>query len=294
MTTLVDPQATTWAKVELEITGRCQLQCRHCLTESSPLVGHGDLTTGDWLTLIEQAAEVGFRTIQFIGGEPTLRADLPLLIEHALKHVQDVEVYSNLYKVSDALWDLFRQPRVHLATSYYSDEADQHDAITGRRGSFMKTRANIVRALSEGITLRIGIVVLSGDQRAAEAYVDLRAMGVPRAQINTDRARGIGRARQQLGLETGVGELCGGCGKGRAAILPDGTLAPCVLGRILPVGSVLATPLAELLTSVAWREAVSVVPAKLTRSCSPEDSGDCDPANTSTCGPDYCNPDCNQ
>ena len=294
MAVLLEPQATSWANLELEITGRCQLQCQHCLTESSPLAGHGALTTGDWFTVIEQAVAVGFRIIQFIGGEPTLRADLPLMVEHALKLSREVEIYSNLYKVSNELWALFQDPRVHLATSYYSDDADQHDAITGRKGSFIRTRANIVKVLSEGITLRVGIVVLSEDQQADEAYADLIAMGVPAGRINRDRARGIGRATQQLGLETGPAELCGDCGRGRAAILPNGTLAPCVLGRILPVGNVMDTPLAELLTSDAWKGAVSLVPEKLRRACAPGDSNDCDPARTNTCGPDYCNPDIKQ
>lgn len=294
VTLLGELQATKWAKLELEITGRCQLQCEHCLTESSPLVGHGSLATGDWFQVIEQAADMGFHTIQFIGGEPTLRKDLPLMVARALDLSRKVEIYSNLYQVSAELWALLRDPRVHLATSYYSDDADQHDAITGRRGSFARTRANIARALAEGIELRVGIVVLYQDQRADEAYADLLAMGVSAGQINSDRARGIGRAAQQLGLETGVSELCGGCGKGRAAILPDGTVAPCVLGRILPVGNVTTTSLVELLTSDAWKGALSVVPEKLASTCPPNDSGDCDPANTSTCGPDYCNPDCNQ
>jgi sulfatase maturation enzyme AslB (radical SAM superfamily) len=291
MTVLLEPETTDWAKLELEITGRCQLECTHCLTESSPLVGHGTLTTADWCAVIDQAAGMGFRIIQFIGGEPTLRTDLPRMVAHALGLGREVEVYSNLYNISPALWDVFRDPRVDVATSYYSDDADQHDAITGRKGSFLKTRANIIRALSEGITLRVGIVVMDDDQRADEAYADLIGLGVPAEDINRDRVRGIGRAKQQLGLETGPAELCGNCGKGRAAILPNGTLAPCVLGRILPVGNVMVTPLAELLTGDAWRGAVSLVPEKLTQACSPGDSNDCDPARTTTCSPSYCGPD---
>ncbi len=57
--------------LELEITGFCQLKCVHCYAESGPHGGHGTMTAEDWEKVIDQAAEIGIRMIQFIGGEPT-------------------------------------------------------------------------------------------------------------------------------------------------------------------------------------------------------------------------------
>ncbi|MBC6447570.1 radical SAM protein [Actinokineospora sp. HBU206404] len=61
----------------LELTGRCQLNCTHCYADSGPSKSHGAMTTSDWLLLIDDAAEIGVREIQFIGGEPTLHPALP-------------------------------------------------------------------------------------------------------------------------------------------------------------------------------------------------------------------------
>lgn len=63
----------------LEITGRCQLECQHCYAESGPSGTHGAMSTVDWLRVLDQAAALGVQTVQFIGGEPTLRPDLPRL-----------------------------------------------------------------------------------------------------------------------------------------------------------------------------------------------------------------------
>ncbi|MEA2618560.1 MAG: hypothetical protein QOE72_4343 [Chloroflexota bacterium] len=68
----------------LEITGRCQLRCRHCYSESGPDRGHGSMRTGDWRRVLDEAADLGVSDVQFIGGEPTLHPDLPELIRHAL------------------------------------------------------------------------------------------------------------------------------------------------------------------------------------------------------------------
>lgn len=78
------------------------------------------MTRANWVRVLDQAAAMRVEMVQFIGGEPTLHPDLPQLIEHALVHGLDVEVFSNLVHVTDALWEVFARPGVSLATSYYS------------------------------------------------------------------------------------------------------------------------------------------------------------------------------
>src|SRR6266567_7768494 len=115
----------------LEVTGRCQLRCRHCYADSGPYGGHGSMTAADWLRVLDEAVGLGVRNVQFIGGEPTLHPDLPQLVRHALGRGLGVEVYSNLARpLSEKLWALFEMPGVSLATSYYSPDAHTHEAIT--------------------------------------------------------------------------------------------------------------------------------------------------------------------
>ncbi|MGH3933127.1 MAG: hypothetical protein ACRDTF_24495 [Pseudonocardiaceae bacterium] len=66
-------------------------------------------------------AQLGGRMVQFIGGEPTLHRSLPAFVNHALTGGLEVEVFSNLVHVSTQLWEVFAQPGVRLATSYYSE-----------------------------------------------------------------------------------------------------------------------------------------------------------------------------
>lgn len=119
--------------VWLEITGRCQLECTHCYADSGPRGTTGTMTDEDWKRVIDQAAELGAHMVQFIGGEPTLHRSLPELVGQALGADLLVEVFSNLVHVPPSLWEIFSRPGVRLATSYYADRADQHEAITKRR-----------------------------------------------------------------------------------------------------------------------------------------------------------------
>jgi hypothetical protein len=83
------------------------MECRHCYAESGPGGTHGEMTTADWLRVLDQAAELGVEMVQFIGGEPTLCPDLPRLVGHALDRGLTAEVFTNL---STELWELFSRP----------------------------------------------------------------------------------------------------------------------------------------------------------------------------------------
>ncbi len=60
-----------------------------------------ELTTEEWKSIINKAWEVGIPHILFTGGEPTLREDLPELIEHAEKNGQVTGLITNGLKLGD-------------------------------------------------------------------------------------------------------------------------------------------------------------------------------------------------
>ena len=286
--------ASTPRLVELEITQACQLKCTHCLTNSYPGAGHGEMTLADWKGAIVSARELGAETIQLIGGEPTISPYWAQLLEYALGLDLKVQLYSNLYSITSRAWGLLARDRVTVATSYYSDIAAEHDQITGKTGSHAKTRASIVKALELGIPIQIGIVRIVPGQRADEAKAELIGLGVLESLITVDKVRPVGRANPREGADTPASELCGRCGDGRLAILPDGTVAPCVLGRALRAGNLLekGTTLASVLGGPAWDEHMRRIPRSGNDPCTPaqSDGSDCTPASTPACSPAFSTP----
>ncbi|MGH3373194.1 MAG: radical SAM protein [Actinoallomurus sp.] len=281
---------TTTATTEflwLEITGKCQSSCSHCYASSGPDGTTGAMTTPRWKTVITDAAVAGVRRIQFIGGEPTLHPDLAALIRHALEAGMQAEVYTNLVHVTDQQWAAFRQQGVSLATSYYSDDRREHEQITGR-DTLRQTTANIERAVQDQIPLRVGIIHVLEDQRVTEAAALLGRLGVTR--VGEDRQRLLGRAGAG-----GVEELCGHCGDGVAAVMPDGGVRPCVMARWMTAGNVTVQPLSEILMGDAMRELVESIPVAAADPCNPDktgckpkkDGGDCQPAEKPACNPKH-------
>ncbi|MCF3177553.1 radical SAM protein [Streptomyces sioyaensis] len=265
----------------LEVTGFCNEHCDHCYADSSPQGTHGTMTVDDWKGAIDQLADIGARDVQFIGGEPTLYPHLHELISHAHGAGLAIEVFSNLTYVREHLWDVFTRCGVKLATSYYSDSAQDHDKVTNLRGSHRRTRANIKKALSLGVPLRGGIVAVHTPQRVHEAAEDLTTLGVQ--HVGGDRTRAFGRGSN--GAYPTVDDLCGHCALGQCAIGPDGNVWPCVLGRFITLGNVRETPLAEIWNSPRTAEARAEIAAaqvlKSAQACTP-------PQFLPSCGP--CSP----
>ncbi|MER5768546.1 radical SAM protein [Streptomyces sp. NPDC001985] len=286
MTLVAEPPVKPFAGIntlELEITGKCQLTCSHCLSVSSPQATHGSMTPADWREVITDAAALGIPRVQLIGGEPTVHPQWRGFTDHALSHGLGVQVYSNLFHVAWSWWEMFERDGVTLATSYYSDHAAEHDGVTGKPGSYHRTRANIEEAIRREIPLYVGIVDVLDGQRVAEARAELESMGV--RQINTDRVRAVGRAMLP-GTKPTLNEMCGRCTRGRAAVLPDGSLTGCVLSRDFPAGNVRTTRLRDLLSGKEWAQLSASIPPPRA-ACTPDDSNDCDPANTEACDPAY-------
>lgn len=274
--------------LSLEITGKCQLACVHCYADSGPHGTHGTMALADWKRVIDEAHNAGVTDVQFIGGEPTLHPDLPQLIRHSLGLGLDVEVFSNLVHVRPEVWAALSLDKVRLATSYYSADAGQHNAVTLRR-SHDRTLRNIKEALRRSIPLRVSVTGIRADQNVDVAIAELSGLAI--TEINVDHLREIGRG----GVRESVDQLCGQCGIGKIAVSPTGDVWPCLLSRWITLGNVRQKSLHEVcMSSIAVRAELAAEfqlrPAQ--RPCNPGDGGCGAPVCSPLmgCGPGGCGP----
>ncbi|MFH8988848.1 radical SAM/SPASM domain-containing protein [Streptomyces sp. NPDC017940] len=237
----------------LDLTRTCQLACVHCYNESGPGGDHGSMERDDWFRLIGEAAEMGVPHVQLIGGEPMMHPNGIAIADFALSKGMGVEVYSNLVHVSEPWWEQLRHARMSLATSYYSDQATEHDAVTGRR-SHARTRQNIIKALAQGTPLRVGIVAMDDVKDTEATRKDLETLGV--TNIGVDHVRLFGRGASSSQAPDPAG-LCGRCGSGVASVGPNGEVSPCVFSTWLPTGNVRAGSLSSILGGPAMEQATA-------------------------------------
>jgi uncharacterized radical SAM superfamily Fe-S cluster-containing enzyme len=88
----VDPDHACLAVVE--VTEDCNLSCSYCFASSGPGGTHRSRETVE--AMLDTVADAGGRPVQFSGGEPTVRDDLPALVESARERgIDHVEVNTN-------------------------------------------------------------------------------------------------------------------------------------------------------------------------------------------------------
>lgn len=231
----------------LELTNRCNLQCVHCYTESHPHSGDRDvLTTRDYEDLMIQAHALGCRKIQFIGGEPQLNTDFySLLVRAKTVGFEFIEVFSNLTRLDEQTVRYAANNNISFATSVYSDDPDEHDAVTKVKSSHTRTIANIKKLIAAGIKTRAAIISVNQKKPTVDrTKAFLRDLGLE--HISHGEVREFGRGEIILAQGARLSGLCGHCWAGKLCIAPDGEAYPCVMARRWSVGNVLETPLDDI------------------------------------------------
>lgn len=236
----------TW----LEITPTCNLKCSHCYADSGPNARSPEIV--NWISVLQEASEIGCKNVQFIGGEPCAHPKLIEYIEAAKRlNFEIIEVYTNLTILSEALLTAFANHGVRIATSFYDSDASVHDRVTGVGGSFKRTILGMRQILGAGIPLRIGLINMGANQAIGGAFELLTKIGIDRQQIRIDHVRPVGRGSSQACERELHDTLCGECWKGKLAVAPSGDAFPCVFARRVVVGNVIRQGLQEIVSSEA-------------------------------------------
>lgn len=133
-------------RMDLALTFRCHNNCIHCYTggpHETP-----ELTTQQWKEVITRLVDAGVFIATFTGGEPTLREDLPELLQFAQNHGMVTGLVTNGRKLKDLEYVTLLE-KVGLdfvQVTLESHKASIHDKITKVKGSWKETVAGIKNA----------------------------------------------------------------------------------------------------------------------------------------------------
>ena len=145
----------------LEITRRCPLACDHCYLRDVPTEGDKELSTDEWILLIDSLHKMGAFHLSVTGGEPFVRDDAVEILTAIRKRRMALSVLSSGAGVSDSIAKQIADisPMV-WQTSIYGDEKT-HDSLTGVSGSFAQM-LHVARYMKQrGVSVRMTAVITS-------------------------------------------------------------------------------------------------------------------------------------
>ena len=125
---------------ELEITARCNNDCRHCyinLPAGDAAAKAGEMSAAEILALAGEAASMGAVWCLLSGGEPLLRADFAEVYLGLKRLGLLVGVFTNACLVTPAHVDLLRRyPPRDLEVTVYGATRLTYERVTRRPGSY--------------------------------------------------------------------------------------------------------------------------------------------------------------
>lgn len=168
-----------------ELTHRCALRCPYC---SNPLEldkRSQELSTGEWMRLIEEAAALGVLHIYFSGGEPLLRRDIVELVAHA----RAAGLYTNMITsgvgFQPALLDAVSAAGLdHIQLSVQAVDAQTCDRVAGYPGALALKHAMAAAIVRLGLRLTVNAVIHRENAGQIPQFVRLaEAWGAARIEI---------------------------------------------------------------------------------------------------------------
>lgn len=183
---------------KLELTHRCNLRCGFCYTDSPrrTLERPTDITDAEWLSVVDQAIELGVLEAVVTGGEPLLRRDLALdVVDRLAAAGISTMLSTNGWHVDDAVADRLSRVeglRVHISLDGACPAT--HDASRGVAGGWQRAIRAIDRLASRGIKVIVVHVLSPGaEKEVAPLLRQAWALGVSTVRLSPIVAQGAAR-----------------------------------------------------------------------------------------------------
>ena len=193
---------------EIALTYRCTHRCAFCYADARARGSRRtEMTTTQVRAVIDRIRdEAKVPTISFTGGEPTVRPDLPELISYARGKGMRVNLITNGFKCARPEY-VGRLAAAGLHSAQVSLEAPQaevHDAITGRAGSFARTVRGARNLRAAGIHTHTNTTICPDNRSCLVELVDFVADELQHEYLSLNVVIRTGTAVAQSGPATTV------------------------------------------------------------------------------------------
>lgn len=243
----------------------CNQRCLHCYAAGQTLSDAEELTTEQWEEVLQKLRKANIPQVTFTGGEPTLRPDLPRLVQTASWFVTRLNTNGRLLS-AELCKALYEASLDSVQVTLYAADAKAHNALVGVPG-FADTVQGIRNAVEAGLIVSVNTPLCSLNPDYADTLRFAHSLGVRYAtcsglipsgdalgsesratRLEHDELLGIlqkgAAVARELGMEldfTSPGWLtetelhgmglhlvpsCGAC-LSNMAVAPDGAVVPC-------------------------------------------------------------------
>lgn len=189
--------------VMLELSYRCPLQCPYCSNPMDFSAIKNELSTDDWIRVMQQARELGAVQLGFSGGEPLVRPDLEILINSAHKLGFYTNLITSTIGMDERRIEAIKDAGIDsIQVSFQSSNKVQNDFIAGTDAFDHKVAmAKKIKALGISMTFNMVLHHLNIDNLAEHLDFAI-ALGVDYIELANTQYLGYAFANRKALLPT--------------------------------------------------------------------------------------------
>ncbi len=187
-------------RMDLALTYRCNNKCGHCYNQPDSS-NASELDTNTWKSVLDRLWKVSIPHVTFTGGEPTLRSDLPDLIDHAENIGIVTGLISNGRNLKDANYvdKLVINGLDHIQITFESVDERIHNRMVGNNQAWAETVEGIKNAVDTPIyTLTNTTLTRLNTPQIEETIEFLASLDVEQFACNSIIYAGKGKNVSQL------------------------------------------------------------------------------------------------
>jgi radical SAM protein with 4Fe4S-binding SPASM domain len=148
---------------ELDLTRRCNLQCKHCYCYQDH--NKKELTTDEVYRILDEITDAGCLWLLFTGGEPLIRPDFLDIYTYAKKKGLVITLFTNGTLVTPEIADYLREwPPFSVEISIYGAIQKTHESVTGVPGSYKRCLDGIEMLIQRDIPLKLKTMIITLNQ----------------------------------------------------------------------------------------------------------------------------------
>lgn len=143
---------------QIELTSKCNEKCIHCyIPHKDKLYNISDEL---YYNTIKQLKDIGIIILSLSGGEPMLHPNFLKLLKDTQDNGFYIKIFTNLTLLNEDIIELMKNNQISVYVSLYSMNKVNHDAITQVKGSFNKTKSNILKLVKNNIPVYINCPIM--------------------------------------------------------------------------------------------------------------------------------------
>ena len=152
-----------------QVTRKCNLNCKYCLSSSSIKEEYG-LSTEEIKKIINDLGRIGVNRLDFTGGEPLMRKDLGELIDCAKENHISTIVTTNTLLLNDKNIEVLKKADL-VQVSIDGPEKVHNEQ---RQGNVYEKTINNIKILKEnGVKIRLNSFIYNSNKEYVDYLMDL-------------------------------------------------------------------------------------------------------------------------